>query len=219
MGAFPVRNKAVARVWSAISRRVQIALEMVMGLDFSAVIHPGKLGFDDAVVFRGSPSGNQFLLNILADLEIGSSDSILDIGCSKGSAIRCMLKYPFGRVDGIEISQKLSEIANGNFSKLKKLNVRIFNMDAREFDQYDNYNLFYLYNPFPDFIMADVVAELARQVADKEAIIIYNNPTCHQMVEAAGFRKMLEYPDQWGNGIFVYANVRGGDRLSNCLKA
>lgn len=181
------------------------------GLDFLSVIHPRELGLDEEVAFRGSPSGNKFLLTLLSEMKIKETDRILDIGCSKGDAIRCMLKFQFHFVDGLEISQRLSKIAKENFEKLNKRNVQIFNVDARYFSNYKDYNFFYLYNPFPEVVMSDVLSKLSKIAYNNEVIIIYNNPVCHKLVEDAGFKKYKEYPDQWGNGIFVYSN-----KLSNC---
>jgi cyclopropane fatty-acyl-phospholipid synthase-like methyltransferase len=57
----------------------------------------------------------------LADLKINSNDRILDIGCAKGSAIRCMLKFPFAAVDGVEISKELSlNIFTNKFFKVEE---------------------------------------------------------------------------------------------------
>lgn len=43
--------------------------------------------------------------------------------------------------------------------------------------------------------------------SERELIIIYNNPTCHEEVIRQGiFIKIGSYPDQWGNGISIYSN-------------
>lgn len=124
-----------------------------------------------------------------------------------------MSRFSFGRVDGLEISRTLAEIAQNNFSILKKANVRIFHVDARNFKSFHEYNFFYLYNPFPESVMVDVMNNLTKQLGNKEATLIYNNPVCHAIVEKAGFKKYKEYPDQWGNGIFVYSNNAASNRL------
>jgi SAM-dependent methyltransferase len=195
-------------------RRVEIFYEKLNGLDFSSVIPVKKLGFDESIVFKSSPSGNKFLSNLLADLKINSNDRILDIGCAKGSAIRCMLKFPFAAVDGVEISKELSSIATENFKKLNKINSEIFNANAIEFTKYGSYNFFYLYNPFPESIMEKVMVNLNKQILKKhEVIIIYNNPKFHKTIESAGYTVIRKYPDQWGNGIFVYSNCPESSRI------
>ena len=187
-------------------QKFEIYYEKILGLDFILVIHPRDLGLDENFVVRGTPSGNIYLTNILQDLNITDADSILDVGCSKGSAIRRMLAFPFQRVDGLEISEKLAVIAKENFIKLKKENVSIYNVDARCFKHYGNYNFFYFYNPFPCFVMSDVIQEISKQVGNAKITIIYNNPACHSVLVNNGFEKFGQYPDEWGNGIYVYSN-------------
>jgi SAM-dependent methyltransferase len=147
-------------------------------------------------------------------LNITEADSILDIGCSKGSALRQMLQFRFRRVDGLEISGKLCEVARSNFRKLKQNRVQIYNVDARYFSGYGDYNFFYLYHPFPEVVMKDVIACLCKQIGSKSVTLIYNNPVCSSLLEKAGFCKLKEYPDEWGNGIYVYSNRSTSSRTS-----
>jgi SAM-dependent methyltransferase len=197
-----------------LSRRLEVVYEKFTGLDFSSVIEPAQLGYDEQLVFRGSPSGNVYLKNLLSQMKITPEVAILDIGCAKGSALRCMSNFPFNRVDGIELSQKLAATARLNFSKLKKSKVQIFNVDALDFDAYGDYNFFYLYNPFPEAIMAKVLAALSVQLSvHRESLIIYNNPKSHDLLERNGFHKVGNYPDLWGNGINIYSNTPSTSRL------
>jgi SAM-dependent methyltransferase len=197
-----------------IKRKVKIVAEKMQGLDFLQVINPRDLGFDEAIVYRGSPSGNIFLSAVLDALRITKEDSILDIGCAKGSAIRTMSSYPFDRVDGIELSPRLSEIARRNFRKLDIENVAIFNINAIDFTEYGKYNIFYLYNPFPESVLEKVVGAIVDQSdLSRERLIIYNNPAFQRCIESHNFFKKKEYPDEWGSGIFVYSNMRDGARV------
>jgi hypothetical protein len=57
--------------------------------------------------------------------------------------------------------------------------------------------------------MKDVIINIINSSShtDKEIIVIYNNPTCHSaVVSYTNFNKLYEYPDEWGNKIFVYSN-------------
>ena len=131
----------------------------------------------------------------------------MDVGCGKGSAILSMLKEPFLQIDGIEISGEISKIAKNNFKKINAKNVEIFNIDASIFNQYYNYNYFYFYNPFPDKIMSLVIDLIIESscITNREVIIIYNNPTCHDLLESKKINFLKEYQDAWGNKINTYA--------------
>ena len=134
----------------------------------------------------------------------------------KGGAIRCMTKFSFSKIDGIEISDILSNIATKNFVKLNEQRVGIKNVDASTFSGYIDYDFFYLYNPFPEEVMKKVLLQIKAQIdSKKEIIIIYNNPMCHKQIIKHGFHKIKEFPDMWGNGIFVYSNFQNTQRLKH----
>ena len=196
----------------------RILLDRFCGLDFLTVIQPENVGFDSKYVYRSSPSGGKWLRNVLNDLNILPQDSIIDIGCGKGSAMRTMLKYPFSRVDGIELSEHIAEIAVRNFERLNSNRTRVFVCDASLFRDYDSYNIVYLYNPFPSSVMSVVIDALIQSIhrLEREMVIIYNNATCNDVVVSQGvFAKVCVYPDKWCNGISIYSNRGDGNsRLS-----
>lgn len=174
--------------FQSLYRKLEIFQERLRGFDFSQVTPSADLGYDEALVMKCSPSGNKYLTSLLKDLQLTSDDNILDIGCGKGSAILRMTKFNFNNVDGIEIARQNAEVASANFEKLRVENVRIFNIDATKFDGYDNYNYFYMYNPFPDIVMRLVISRMLKQITTgKKITIIYNNPVCHKTLISAGF--------------------------------
>jgi SAM-dependent methyltransferase len=192
-----------------ISYRYLLIKEKIQGVDFATVVEPEEVGLDSKCVGHTSPSGNKYVVRLLKDLQINDRDTILDIGCGKGSAMSVMLNFPFARVDGIELSKEVSEIAIRNLTNLKRQRWHILNRDAITYTDYNAYSMLYLYNPFPEEIMRHVVANIYSSIAgrEQEMLVIYNNPVCHQLFVSDGvFCKHREYPDQWGNGIFVYSN-------------
>jgi len=202
----------------AITRKSKVMLERSRGLDFTSIINSETVGFDPDIVHRSSPSGNKYLEQLLNDLGITNNDSIIDIGAGKGSAMRSMLKFPFKKVDGVELSEQISAIATNNFEILKVKRSRVYSCDATSFPYYDQYNLFYFYNPFPDSVMSQVLSNIYQSIQrnEDETLIIYNNPACHDLIVGKGvFSKINEYPDEWGNQIYVYSNK---DREHSRLK-
>ena len=192
-----------------LTQKGRILIERLSGLDFQTVIDSEELGLDAKTVYRSSPSGDKYLENLLFDFNITSKDSIIDIGCGKGSAMRIMLRFPFAQVDGLELSDYIAKIAVRNFERLKANRSTIFIGDASQFKKYDVYNIVYLYNPFPCSVMCDVIDNLIQSVKglDRELIIIYNNATCNNEIVKSGiFSKMGVYPDKWGHLITIYSN-------------
>jgi 16S rRNA A1518/A1519 N6-dimethyltransferase RsmA/KsgA/DIM1 with predicted DNA glycosylase/AP lyase activity len=183
---------------------LQIAYDYSRGLDFLEVISVEDLKLNNKVVHKGSPSGNKYLKNVFQGIEINKDESILDIGSAKGSALKVMLDFPFQNIDGIEISSKLAAISIKNFQKLKTDKVKIFNLDASCFQHYNNYKYFYLYNPFPEVTLKRVFSQMNRQIKGKTIFVIYNNPTCHELLINSNFLLVKKCPDEWGNGINLY---------------
>jgi hypothetical protein len=121
-----------------------------------------------------------------------------------------MLEFPFFRVDGVEISPQLVEIAQSNF---KKLNIsvdryKIFLMDATRFQEFDLYNYFYFYSPFSSELMKDVAENILLSVKRKprKILIIYTNPEYGFVLLSTGaLEKIEDYPGAWGHSISLYA--------------
>jgi precorrin-6B methylase 2 len=155
---------------------------------------------------------------VLNDFNISSQDSIIDIGCGKGSAMRTMLEFPFARVDGIELSEQIAAITERNFKRLNVDRSRVFICDASLFKNYDAYNIVYFYNPFSSRVMSVVIDALIQSIhrSERELVIIYKHATCHNEVVSQGvFAKIAVYPDELSTGISIYSNRGGGSsRLS-----
>lgn len=197
-----------------IKRRIEILIDGMHGLDFLTVIPVKELGLNESTTSKCSPSWSVLLENLFKELNITPDDRILDIGCGKGAVLRGMCKFPFNRVDGLELSDVLAKKAQSNFSRLNEGRVNIFNINAIDFMGYRDYNMYYLYNPFPAKVMERVIANINTQISkESESLIIYNNPICHSILISNGFFKVAQYPDEWGNGIFCYSNKLNNGRF------
>jgi protein-L-isoaspartate O-methyltransferase len=201
-----------------LAHKARVMLDRFHGLDFLTVVQSEEVGLDPNVAYRSTPSGGKYLANVLRDLNITPEDSIVDIGCGKGNAMRTMLGFPFARVDGIELSEQIAAIARQNFKRLNAGRVKLFVRDASLFHDYDPYNMVYFYNPFSASVMKQVVEILIQSCGrvERELVIIYNNATCHEAVVARGtFKKISVYPNEGSSGITIYTNRNSGqDRLS-----
>lgn len=188
-------------------RRFEIFYEKTRGLDFLSVRHEEQSGLDRNIVSRASPSGNKYLFYLLKNMKISDNDNILDVGCAKGSALKYFTKFPFKKIHGLELSKTLTKICANNFRVLNISNIKVYNISATEFEDYNDYNFFYLYNPFPEIIMTKFIDCLKKQITNKKITIIYNNPVCHDVLINNEFLLLKKYPDMWGNGINVYTNI------------
>jgi SAM-dependent methyltransferase len=189
--------------------------DRLRGLDFVRMVWPEEVGLDPNDANPSTPSGDRWLRDVFRDLRIRPQDSIIDIGCGKGSAMRVMLRFPFGRVDGIELSEQIAAIARSNFRRLRvpAERCRIHTANAAEFGDLDGYTYVYLSNPFSCSVMRRFVANVSASLArsPRPLSIIYDNPVCQDAVIATGqFSRVAQYPDAWGNAIAVFANRPAG---------
>lgn len=172
---------------SWFARRATIFTELISGKDFSSTISQEKLGYSIEQINLGSPSSKKSLIKIFKEIDVNDNDRILDIGCAKGFAINFFLKMPFSRVDGLEISSKLATICKKNFSKEDR--IKIFNIDAVDFDNYSDYNYFYMYNPFPSsHILKSVLEKILSCHFKNKIFFIYNNAKNHEVFYEAGLK-------------------------------
>lgn len=188
-----------------ISFRLRIFYEKLTDVDFTKVIPTDDLGLDPKIVFKCSPSTVKYLFKVLDYLKINKKNKILDIGCGKGYAIKFFKSLGYKTVHGLEISQQLTKIARNNFRKIS-INSKIFNVDAKKFKFYRNYDIFYLYNPFPEKIAEHVFFNIKKQfkILSKRFYIIYTNPVAHKILIKNGFVLKKNFPYIGSGKISVY---------------
>ena len=166
-----------------------VALE---AFDFLEAVGPEHYGFDPEVVYHSAPSGGRDLVNVFRGLKISPSARLLDIGCGRVSAIRAILKFPFERVDGLEVIPELASIAQKNFRLLNERRTSIHVADATTFHGYGQYSHFYMFNPFPAEVMEQCLERIltARDAAGTPTTLIYVNPLCDSTImETRRFRR------------------------------
>jgi SAM-dependent methyltransferase len=186
-----------------IFRYISIFFEILKGVDFKRNIKKSKNIFSHNY-YNYEHTIKEDLINVLNDLKINKNDKILDIGCGKGYALNVMHQFNFKSIDGVELSKALSDIAKKNFIILKK-KTKIYNINALNFEYYGNYNFFYMFNPFSKNIMKVVLNKITKKNYKKKIYVIYNNPTCHEILKQ-NFFLIKKYKDKWNNGIYLYSN-------------
>lgn len=164
--------------------------ERLFGLDFSM--------YDKSLISKTNGLMNGYSITpekhfkaIMEELNFYSSESLrfFDIGCGKGYVLKLATEYPFAAIGGIEYDQRIADICLQNMRKLKLDHVQVFCGDARKFDDYGSYNVFFLFNPFGPVIFRDVLEKIQNISG---CVIIYHNPTCHQMIMDTGAFRLIK---------------------------
>ncbi len=108
---------------------------------------------------------------------------------------------------GVELSSKLSTIAQNNIARLKITRIELFCCDAAEFTALDDYTYLYFDNPFSSAVMEPVMSNViaSLQSRPRKLTIIYNNPVCHDTILKTGvFVKTAEFSRKHAHPCFIY---------------
>ena len=167
--------------------KMQIIREKMIGVDFTAEVESRH---ENHVKYAGSTSLiNGMLRAYFLRMNVGENDSICDVGCGKGKMLYFFSKFPFGQVGGIEYEENLYQICKKNMEKLKVYRIRVHCGDAAKYDEYDEYNYFYLFNPFHKEIMEGFIDRVrsSKQQNDRVIRVIYFNPIDIDLFLTNGF--------------------------------
>jgi SAM-dependent methyltransferase len=116
-------------------------------------------------------SGNSYLGKVLKNLPITVNDTIIDFGCGKGGAVLYMSRFPFKKIIGVEYSQPLYLKAKYNVEKMNKKQIEILHGDAGEYTDYENVNFIYMYNPFGQEVIKQILDNLCKSFYTKPRVI------------------------------------------------
>ena len=122
------------------------------------------------------------IMRHMGDIDL-SAFTFIDLGSGKGRALLMAAMYPFARIIGVEVQPELHAISRRNlevFSRPGQLcrHIESLRADAREYDfPLDNLVL-YLFNPFPAYVMREVLDKLAASArrAPRPIFVLYNAP-------------------------------------------
>lgn len=194
-----------ARAYGVWYRR-ELLLERLQRVDFHAHESCEKLGTNPTESIWYVNSGDWHLWRVLQHLDIRGHDALFDFGCGKGGVLRCASHFPFRRLGGIEISERLVTIARTNMVRLG-IEATILHGDAGGFPDLDEWNSFYLFNPFTEATMRRVLANIShsRERNPRPLTIIYKNPVYGSLVETWLDAPLCgSYPASFGLRFHVY---------------
>lgn len=153
-------------------------------LEADGLAHPERKSYE--------ASGWLYLWRALAREQITPNDSFLDYGAGKGRIVYQAAGYPFGRVVGLEISERLAQIAERtaerNRARFNCPRVEIVCADVVGFVVPDDITFAYFYNPFVGdtfrAALAGLIDSLDRR--PRELTLIYSHPLMAGAVEDTG---------------------------------
>lgn len=177
-----------------VRARIRSALERRAGISTEGCLTPEELGFSGQYQERYEPSQWLTLRRVLPPRRVTEHDVFIDFGSGMGRVVyQAAVGYPFRRVIGVELSERLHEIAVNNIERNRYRfrcdDVQLVHADVLEFDIPDDVSVVYLSNPFSGPILASVLKRLLHTVErnPRRLRIVYFNPVEERRILDAGF--------------------------------
>lgn len=115
------------------------------------------------------------------EIEAGR-DVFVDYGCGMGRVLALAAEYPFRRVIGVEVSQKLAAAARRNLDNYRGErrchDIEIWCGSAEDFELPADASVLYFANPFHGRVLVEVFERVRRslEARPRRLRVIYNNP-------------------------------------------
>lgn len=205
----------IKKIPGALVRRVKILNEKMNGLDFTQSHTTENLNLPKETAKMYSPSLRHDIHHLLTQLNIQSTDAILDYGSGKGKALVYMAEFDFHLIGGAELSKTLAEISEKNMTKLGLKQVEIYHTDAMTFQDIDQFTHFYLFNPFPGNVVEATlnnIEESCRRNPRKITYIYYCPRERHVVDKHPYFHEIEEIKGKYWK-IVLYSNERNPSPL------
>lgn len=122
----------------------------------------------------------------------------IDLGSGKGRTLLMASEYPFRSIVGVELLPALHKIAEENVKAYKNDKQKCFALeaicaDATEFSFPDERLVIYLFNPFPEAGLRQVIGSLESSLREhsRPIYLLYHNPLLeHVLAQSTRFRNV-----------------------------
>jgi SAM-dependent methyltransferase len=178
----------------------------VRGLDFTSPVFINELRFTNKeYIAFNSTFPARLLVKTLKKLNITPQDAIIDLGSGKGYTLFLCTKFPFKKIVGIEISEKLYSISRINLDTLNIKKIELINIDALDFKHYHLFNYYILGNPFIGDTFEKVISNILNDFGPyNEKYIIYFHPRCHDILMKKNAQLIFRFKTILDRDLHVY---------------
>lgn len=131
-----------------------------------------------------------------------SQFTFVDLGSGKGRTLLIASEYPFQRVLGVELLPALHRIAEENIAKYKGgvgQRVQSTCQDARDFEFPHDPTVLFLFNPFPQTVLEQVIARLMQSLREcpRVVYVIYHNPVLELVLANQRGMQLIRRAEQY----------------------
>lgn len=171
------------RVWYPPKRKIaKLIFERGDYIDTHAIIETDELGVSGPGRFRYSESRWTMLPRVLRKRDVHPEDVFVDFGSGMGRVVCQAARYPFARVIGVELSDRLNEVARENIRRNRHrfgcCDVEVVTSDVLDFEIPDDLTYAYFFNPFGGDVFRTVINRIIESVDrnPRRLTLIYGYP-------------------------------------------
>ncbi|MFY0610034.1 MAG: hypothetical protein JXQ99_00810 [Hyphomicrobiaceae bacterium] len=187
--------------------------DQMHGVDTCDIVGVQELGLVDSVGVHAveyNPTQAHEFLTALGRLDIDHRQyQFLDYGSGKGKVLLLAAKFPFMRITGIEAAECMHQTACANIAKYASAKpactaITSICIDAAAFVPSRHPVVVYMYNPFDEIILRDVLDQLGKAASDNSlpSYLIYRNPVQHKAVVTHNLFQHVG--SVFGDRIYIY---------------
>ncbi len=150
---------------------------------------------------RYFPTDPYLFDEMMGELKLDVSGfTFIDLGCGKGRALLLASDYPFAKIVGVELVPEWAEaareiVAGYNNEKQQCREFEIVSGDARDYEFPPGPLFVYLFNPFPETVLAAVLGNLQR--AESAVYIAYRLPELETVLSRTPWLEKVMGTEQW----------------------
>jgi SAM-dependent methyltransferase len=170
------------------------------GIDTAGYISYSELGINTQKGQYGP--GFWWDLRMALGQKVSVDDVFIDFGSGKGRMVYLAARYyPFKKVIGVEITERLNTIAKKNIEKnLHKLrckDVHLVTADVINYIIPDDVTVVYIYDPFGGTVFVNLINRLRISLNryPREIRILYRHPVMHDCLIENGFEVASKWDD------------------------
>jgi SAM-dependent methyltransferase len=120
--------------------------------------------------------------------------TFVDLGSGKGRTLLLASQYPFRKIVGVELIEELHRVAEKNIREYQDAEQRCRQIesvlgDARAYEFPLEPTVLYLFNPFPERALVEVLDRLGKSLAEfpRAIWIVYHNPLLESVLGSFNF--------------------------------
>jgi len=129
------------------------------------------------------PTEPELFRAVIGELDVPYDQfTFIDLGSGKGRALLLASEFPFRRILGVELLPELHAIAQENVRTYQKgaqqARIELWCGDARQFRFPPEPLVVFLFDPFPEHVLEQVLAALEQSVREisRPVWVVYQNP-------------------------------------------